>query len=140
MKHKKIDENNFILRLEKGDKIIESIQKFCNENNIELGYFHGIGAASKIELAHYRVDNKKYSSKIIDEPLEVISLHGNITTMNNEVYLHSHIVAGNDKMQAFGGHLKEATISATAEIFVVSIKGKVKRKYNEEIGINLMDF
>ena len=41
MKFKKIDENDFIIRLEVGEKIIESIQKFCKENNIRLGYFNG---------------------------------------------------------------------------------------------------
>ena len=139
MKFKKIDENDFIIRLEVGEKIIESIQKFCSENDIKLGYFHGLGAVGKIELAHYRVENKKYSSEIIEDALEILSLYGNITTMDNEIYLHSHIVVSNDKMQTFGGHLKEATISATCEIILLSLKGNINRIHNEEIGLNLLD-
>ncbi len=139
MKFKQINENNFMIRLEIGDNIIESIQKFCKENNVNLGYFHGLGAVGKVELAHYRVDNKKYSSEIIEDALEIVSLHGNITTMDNEIYLHSHIVVSNDKMQAFGGHLKEATINATCEIVLVSLKGNINRFHNEEIGLNLLD-
>lgn len=139
MKSKKINENNFVIRLERGEKIIESLQRFCKENNIKLGYFHGLGAVSKAELAHYRLDDKKYSSKIIEDALEIISLYGNITTMDNEIYLHSHIVVSNEKMQAFAGHLKEATVSATCEIVLVSLNGSINRIHNEEIGLNLLD-
>ena len=96
-------------------------------------------AVGKVELAHYRVDNKKYSSEVIEDALEIVSLHGNITTMDNEIYLHSHIVVSNDKMQTFGGHLKEATISATCEIILLSLKGNINRIHNEEIGLNLLD-
>jgi len=139
MRLKKIDENKFILRLERGEEIIESIKKFCFKNNVNFGYFHGLGAVDKIELAHYRVDNKKYSSELLEDVLEILSLYGNITTMDNKIYLHSHIVVSNDKMQAFGGHLKEATISATCEIILVSLKGNVNRFHDKKIGLNMLD-
>lgn len=138
MKFKKINKNNFLIRLERGEEIIESIKKFCSKNNVNFGYFHGLGAVDKIELAHYRVDNKKYSSEIIEDALEILSLYGNITTMDYKIYLHSHIAVSNDKMKAFGGHLKEATISATCEIFLVSLKGSIDRFHDEEIGLNLL--
>ena len=139
MRQKKINENNFIIMLERGEKIIESLQSFCEENNVNFGYFHGLGAVDKIELAHYRVDNKKYLNKVIEDALEILSLYGNITTMDNKIYLHSHIVVSNDKMKAFGGHLKEAVISATCEIILVSLKGSVDRLHDEKIGLNLLD-
>jgi len=139
MKFKKVNENNFVIRLEKGDKIIESLLEFCKQNSVKLGYFNGIGALDKVELMHYNLNNKKYSNKIIQEPLEIINIYGNIATMDNEPYIHSHIVVSDDKMNAIAGHLKEGIISATCEIFLFSLNEKVERKHNEEIGLNLLD-
>ena len=38
MMSKKIDDR-YILRLDRGEKIIENIKGFCTKNNIKLGYF-----------------------------------------------------------------------------------------------------
>jgi len=138
MKFKKID-NTYIIRINRGEKIIESIKDFCVKNNIECGYFFGLGALDEVELAHYIVDNKKYTSKIFKQPLEITNLTGNIATMDNEIYLHCHITLGDEKMKAISGHLKEGTISATCEIILVKLDLEVNRKHDDVIGLNLMD-
>ena len=38
-----------------------------------------------------------------------------------------------------GGHLVRANISATGEIFIQKIAGEVGRRFDEEIGLNLLD-
>lgn len=138
MKSKKI-ENRHIIRLERGEKIIEGIKDFCTKNNIKLGYFFGIGALDEAELAHYTVENKKYTSKVLKQPLEIVSLIGNITTMDNEVYLHCHITLGDEEMKAIAGHLKDGKISATCEIILVELEGEINRKHDDFIGLNLLD-
>jgi len=138
MNSKKIGKTYFI-KLERGEKIIDSIKDFCAKNKIRLGYFSGIGALDKVELAHYTVENKKYTSKIFKEPLEITNLIGNITTMDDEVYLHCHITLGNEKMKSIAGHLVEGKISATCEIVLVSLDDKISRKHDDFIGLNLLD-
>jgi predicted DNA-binding protein with PD1-like motif len=69
---------------------------------------------------------------------EITSLIGNITTKEEEVYLHLHINFSNDRNNVFGGHLVRAIISATGEIFIHKINGQVEREFNEEIGLNLL--
>ena len=138
MKFKKIKDTYFI-RLERGEKIIESLKNFCTKNKIKCGYFSGIGALNKAELAHYIVENKKYTSKILKQPLEIINMSGNITTMDKEVYLHCHITLSDEKMNAIAGHLKEGTISATCEIILVKLNAGINRKHNDFIGLNLLD-
>tara|TARA_Y100000310_G_scaffold262781_1_gene272579 strand:- start:3771 stop:4190 length:420 start_codon:yes stop_codon:yes gene_type:complete len=138
MKSTKSDKT-FIIRLEKEDKIIESLTTFCKDNNIKAGYFTGLGACESALLAHYSLETKKYSEKNLKEPLEIIHLNGNISEMNNEPYLHVHIAVSNDKMQVFGGHLKEAVIGPTCEIFLTPLEKTLNRKPDEEIGLNLLD-
>ena len=138
MKIKKID-HTYIIKLDRGEKIIESIKKFCVENDIKCGYFSGIGALDEVELAHYIVENKKYTSKVFKQVLEITNLTGNITTMDNEVYLHCHITLGNEKMGVIAGHLNEGIISATCEIILVRLEAEIDRKYDDLIGLNLLD-
>ena len=138
MKSKKI-ENTYFIKLERGEKIIESIKDFCSENNIKCGYFSGIGALDEVELAHYIVENKKYTSKVFKQVLEITNLTGNIATMDNEVYLHCHITLGDEEMKAISGHLKEGKISATCEIILVKLDAEINRKHDELIGLNLLD-
>jgi len=129
MKFKKI-ENTYIIKLERGEKIIENIKKFCTENDIKCGYFSGIGALDEVELAHYIVENKKYTSKVFKQVLEITNLTGNIGTMDNEVYLHCHITLGDEEMKSIAGHLNEGKVSATCEIILVNLDGEVNRKHD----------
>ena len=138
MNSKKIKDTYFI-RLERGEKIIETIKNFCAKNKIECGYFFGIGALGEAELAHYIVENKKYTSKTLKQPLEITNMSGNITTMNKEIYLHCHITLSDESMKAIAGHLKEGRISATCEIILVKLNANINRKHDDFIGLNLID-
>src|SRR3989344_8761569 len=99
MKYKK-DKNTYFIRLERGEKIIETLKNFCAKNKIKCGYFFGIGALGEAELAHYIVENKKYTTKILKQPLEIVNMAGNVTTMNKEGYLHCHITLSDEAMKA----------------------------------------
>lgn len=138
MKFKNIKDTYFV-RIERGEKIIETLKNFCTKQKIKCGYFFGIGALGEAELAHYIVENRKYTSKKYKQPLEIVSMSGNITTMNNESYLHCHITLSDEKMKAVAGHLKEGKIAATCEIVLVRLNSNINRKYDELTGLNLME-
>ena len=138
MKFKKIKDTYFI-SLERGERIIETLKKFCAKNKVKCGYFSGIGSLGEAELAHYIVENKKYTSKIFKQPLEIVNMTGNITTMNKEVYLHCHVTLSDEYMKAIAGHLKEGIISATCEIILVKLNADINRKHDDFIGLNLLD-
>ncbi len=138
MKFRQI-KDRFIVRLEKGDRVIESLQKFCKEKSLKCGYLLGLGAVSEAELALYRLKDKKYFSKKIKEPMEMIVLNGNISEMDNEPYLHIHGIFSDRDMRTFSGHVKEATIAATGEITIWKFDGKIRRSFDKAIGLNLYD-
>ena len=60
MKCKKFEEH-YCIKLEKGDKIIESLTEMCNKENIKFGFFSGIGAVGEVTLGIYDIAEKKYS-------------------------------------------------------------------------------
>ena len=44
------------------------------------------------------------------------------------------------KVNTIGGHLINATISLTGEIFITPLNGTVERKFCEKTGLNLLSF
>ena len=132
--------NKYIIRLDKGEEIVETLKQFCREQNITLGWINGIGAVNKAKIGLYKVDEKQYYSVELSGNHEITSLFGNISTMNGEVYLHLHINLSDAEYKTHGGHLNYAVISATGEIMIDVIDGTVERQFNDEIGLNLYKF
>ena len=138
MKSKKIN-NGCVIRLEKGEKIIENLTNFLEEEQIRNGFFIGLGALSKVELALYRLEDKKYFFKEFKEALEISSLHGNIFLKEGKPFIHAHIVVSDEDMVTHGGHLKEAIVGPTCEIIFIELENEIKKEYDEEIGLWLLD-
>jgi predicted DNA-binding protein with PD1-like motif len=139
MQHKQFD-NKFIVRLEKGEEIVSSLLKFCEEQNIQAGTVSGIGAANKVELKFFYPENKDYKLDSFEENFEIASLSGTVSTLENKPYLHLHVVLGKDDYSCIGGHLNSAIVSATFEAVIEKFDGKLERKFSEEIGLNLFEF
>ncbi len=139
MTHKQFG-NKYIVRAAKGEELIAALKDFCREKDIKLGTISGLGAADKITLGLFKTKTKKYLPKEFLGDFELTSVLGNISRLNNEVYLHLHATISDENCQAFGGHLTSAVISGTFEGVIEKIDGEVGRKYNEDIGLNLYDF
>ncbi|DAC72127.1 MAG TPA: DNA-binding protein [Thermoplasmata archaeon] len=129
--------NKVVVRIDKGEELVDNLKTICKKLDIKLGSIVGIGAADKITVGLMNTKTKKYQSKEFTGDHEIASLAGNITTMNGEVYLHLHIVICNVEHKAIGGHLSSAVISATFEGIIDIIDGQVTREFNDEIGLNL---
>ena len=129
-----------LLRLDKGDEIIGTIKDFCRENRIKLASVSGIGAVSRANIGIFIQDTKEYKTKELTGSMEITSLAGNITVMNDEVYLHLHITLTDATYQAYGGHLNKAWVGATGEIIIDIIDGNVNRERNEDVGLNIIRF
>lgn len=139
MTHKQFG-NKYIVRLDKGEELIAALKDFCREKEIKLGTIFGLGAADKITLGLFKTKTKEYKTKEFIGDYELTSVSGNISRLNNEVYLHLHANISDENCQVFGGHLSSANISGTFEGVIEKINGEISRKYNEDIGLNLYDF
>ena len=138
MLEKKISENTWILRLLSGEELLTELKGFCVREDIRLGYFTGIGALSEAELGVFLHDEKRYDTKIYTGSLEIIALHGNITTLDDVPFLHTHLGLSDEAMAMHGGHLYKAVVHPTAEIFLHAYGGNVSRMKDDESGLNLI--
>lgn len=68
-------------------------------------------------------DGEKYVEERVKEPVELLSLQGNIGEQDGKPVVHAHVVAGQRGGQAVGGHLLAATVHNTAEIVLLRLPG-----------------
>jgi hypothetical protein len=59
--------------------------------------------------------------------------------MSGKSYIHAHIVIGDSRFSSWTGHLKEAVVSPTCEIFLTKLDTAISRKKDEKTSLNLLD-
>jgi len=138
MECKKIG-NTLVLRVDRGEELLKTIQSACEQENVKFGFITGLGAADHAVVGLYRVEEQKYYSNTFDGEMELTSLIGNVTEMNGKVYLHLHANFAKADGQVVGGHLSEAVISGTGEIFIQILDGSMGRRRDEATGLNVFD-
>lgn len=134
-----VDGKTIVLVLEQGEDIIESVTDLAKEQNGKFGTVSGIGACDDVELNFYNIETKTYEKKRIQEPLELISLLGNVSHIDDKPFAHLHATFGTNQYETLSGHLTKAIVSATAEIVIHMTNLDINRKHNETIGLNLLD-
>ncbi|MDP3710475.1 MAG: DNA-binding protein [bacterium] len=132
------DGRRYFLRFDRGEEVLESLRDFCAKENFRSGYFSAIGAVGRVILMHYDPDTKKYSEKTFDQKLEIVNLSGNLSWHEEGPYIHAHGVFSDEEMKCWGGHVKELTVAATCEMFLIHTDGELNREFSAEIGLNLL--
>jgi hypothetical protein len=131
--------NQIILRVERGEELLSAIQRCCRETGVALGAIQGIGAADQIEIGLFAVKEREYHSTRLSGDHEITSLTGNVSQKDGDVYLHVHATLSGPDHRVVGGHLNSAVISATCEVIIQRIEGEVPRRFDEGVGLNLLD-
>ena len=139
MEYKRFDDI-IVARFDKDEEILDKIREVATKENIKLATVNALGATNNFTVGFFNIDEKKYYSNTFTGNFEIVSLVGTINTMNGEFYSHIHMSAGNEKGEVFGGHLNKAIVSATCEMVINIINGMVDRKFDKNIGLNLLEF
>jgi predicted DNA-binding protein with PD1-like motif len=138
MKYKKI-RNNYLIRLERGDKIIEELSIIIDKENIKSAYFTGSGSVERCTTKFYSYNKKEYIEQNFHEEMEIISLTGNIALLKGKPIIHAYVALGDINMQVRGGRLHEGTVGASCEIILTLLDSPLERKFDEDTQLNLFD-
>jgi predicted DNA-binding protein with PD1-like motif len=128
----------YILRLDRGERIVETLTRFCEKRKVRAGYFFGIGTCRRAELGFFRMGHKRYSFRTFPGEYEIASLQGNVSLRNGSAFVHAHIVISGPDFLARGGHLKEAEVLATCEIALSLFSRPLARTLSRSSGLNLL--
>ena len=100
----------------------------------------GAGATKFRRDAALRLLRELKVSIIRGNPAEIASLIGNISQKDGKPFLHIHTVLCDENFTCIGGHLKEAKVGATCEVHLIDLGMNIERKYDNGIGLKLLDF
>ncbi len=130
-----------LIKLDKGEFLLESLSQYVKTNNISAGYFNGIGALEEARISYFDTKKKEYIETIQRE-VELISCIGNIgiNKDNNEPIVHTHISVSDSKGKMYGGHLNlNSIVSVTVEIFLIELEGKINRIKDNQSNLYLIN-
>ena len=132
-------DTGYLIRLFKNEKIVESLIAFSKQEDITSAQIRGIGGVTEATIGFYDLDTREYEFDTYTETLEVLSLLGNISLLNNEPFLHAHITVGRRDKSVIGGHLNEAVVGGTVELEVRTFTQPLHREKDEETGLSLWE-
>ena len=136
----KVFEDVVVVRLDKGDEIVQSLLSVAEKEDLPLAAVSGIGATDDFEVGVFDLERSDYERIRFAGNHEIVALVGNFTTKDGAPYLHLHITCAGEGGRIVGGHLFEAKISLTAEIFLHKGHGNVNRLHDATLGINKIRF
>jgi predicted DNA-binding protein with PD1-like motif len=140
MKFARLTDTAFALRLEPGDDIHETLQKFCASQGIANAHITGIGSIDSPALAHYSMRTKQFSDRRLEGIYEAASLLGNVALVEGQPFAHLHVTVADSEMAVRAGHLVKGRCSATLELIVTSYPTRYTKSQNDEIGLKIWDF
>jgi|TARA_B100000700_G_scaffold39900_1_gene40364 predicted DNA-binding protein with PD1-like motif len=134
MQYKQVGKDHFIY-IEKNEKVMDTLTRFCIDKGISNAKLSGIGAVKETEIGAYDTIKKEYIRKEYSDILELVSFEGNITLKDGSPFPHAHVVLSDHNMSTAGGHLFETTVAAVGEFFLMEFDNDAYRELNEDVGL-----
>ena len=116
--------------------LISEIKRICKKENIKAGWFNVIGALKNVTYGFYDQKLKEYTEFLYRKPCEITSCIGNISILENKIFIHAHINFADEKGNVKGGHLYKGEIFA-AEVVIFPYEEILKRKFDKITGLKL---
>jgi predicted DNA-binding protein with PD1-like motif len=126
------------LILEKGEPIHERLKELARDLDIPAAFITGIGLVKDVVIAFFDIASKSYKEKSLEGAVELLGLNGDISWDGDEPVIHLHAVLGLEDGSVVGGHLLQARIGVTGEIFIHKIGTRLERERVEEFGLSLI--
>ncbi|MFA5006905.1 MAG: PPC domain-containing DNA-binding protein [Candidatus Izemoplasmatales bacterium] len=130
----------FVIRLGVGDEVVARLGEVCAKENVRLASVSGIGATDRVRIGLFDPTKRTYDETVLTGPMEIVSLLGNVTEKDGAPFPHLHVAVADERFAVHGGHVFECRISVACEIVLTSIDGRVGRRIDPELGVNVLDF
>jgi hypothetical protein len=127
--------STYVIRLDAGERILETMLALCERDGIGAGFFNGLGAVGEAEIGHFDPSTNEYGLVRLSGPYEIVSLYGNVTVVDGKPLVHAHVALGDNTFAVRGGHLREAVVSVTCEITLTRFRDDIARKRDETTGL-----
>ena len=125
-------------KLQHGSDLLEEFTQLAEDKNIRLGRIEAIGAVQKACIGYYHQDRHEYRFIELNQPLEIVSLTGNISIKEGKPIVHSHIALADNSGALHGGHLAPGTTVFACEYIIEIYDGPTfERSFDPETELPL---
>jgi uncharacterized protein len=132
-------DDRFVLRLEAAEPVIETLTGFLASNGIGFANVSAAGAVKRARLGYWDAGQRQYRFRDFDEQMETVSFQGNASIKEGKPFLHIHGVFGRSDYSVIGGHVKEAWVYPTFEVWLRTERIDVRRAHDDATGLDLLD-
>lgn len=125
--------NGWLLRLDTGDELIDSLRLFANSNNVKFAAItSGVGMIESARMGFFCIPKNDYDIFDLNTgPYDLSGISGNISQLEDQTWPHVHIVVNHKGGRTYSGHVLSAICHITAEIFITDYSSfSVVRKRN----------
>jgi predicted DNA-binding protein with PD1-like motif len=130
----------YVLVLYQGDQVQAGLTAFASDHHVVDAHFSAIGAVRDPEVAWFDESRKQFKAMSLHEQMEVLTLSGDITLgVDGQPVVHTHLVLARSDGQSWGGHLIEATVSPTLELYVTTYPESLRKRLDPATGLQLID-
>lgn len=127
------DGNEIFLKIEKGEDVLQTLEKVAEENNVDSGeVIWGVGMIRNLQIGYF--NGREYEKEVFGPSLEVVSFHGSIA--ENEPRFHIHASCAGQDHGVVGGHLFGGAADPLLEVRIRKFENiRATRQDNPKTGL-----
>ena len=133
-------DNLIFIRLHQDEYLFENLTEVCAACSVKTGVvISGIGMLKQSELKFYKKQGE-YSEVLFPEPLELVSLAGNVVSQDGGYQFHLHAVLARPDKSSVAGHLGKGKVNVTNEIVIMTTDLAARRELDPATGLMALTF
>ena len=123
-----------------GDEVIAGLGELARARGWKSAHFSGIGSFSSATLGWYDFARKEFRKIPRQGTLEVVSFGGNVALdQDGSPIVHAHGAVADADGKMTGGHVLDATVAATLEVFLTEEPTPVQKVPDEALGSKVIE-
>ena len=123
----------------RGDRLPEALVELAKQQGWASGSISGLGGVTNVQLAYFDVLRREYLPIAVDGIVELVSLTGNLSIVNDAPFWHLHAVVSDRDGHTTAGHLMSLEVAITLECWIDAAHEPITRRRDEQTGLNFLD-
>ena len=122
-----------------GDEVLSGLTEFAEHENIQAAHLSAIGGFRHGLFGWFDEGRKAFRDIPVNQQVEVCSMLGDIGLADGKPQVHIHGVVALEIGETRGGHLLEAFVGPTLELFLTAYPEPLIKEHHEATDLSLFN-
>ena len=132
-------EKTYAVIFGKGDEVMSGLTELAEHENIQAAQISAIGAFQHAVFAWFDDEKKAFRNIPVNRQVEACSVLGDIGLAGGKPAVHLHSVVAFPTGETRGGHMLEAYVWPTLELFLTTFPEPLVKVHGDETDLALFD-